>query len=186
MPTLGSVTQPSTEKSESPRESMVVRDKDIFVRESMIGGTASGETRQCSPSRSDLDSKVQMSQHHHEQAISGSITDGHNPPPTQRSNSGRKSAECWPDMAQIATEIEIDERPSQMTDLVLDNLWAMITECSRARTREIERRLEAGVIKRIRHIHCCFCHASNAFPGGKCAAMFCQHPRCETCIEAGA
>ena len=87
MPSLDPVAHgaglPSTEKSESSRNSMVLRDKDRSVQESEIGWTAFGGTRQCSPNRSDLDSRDRKWDHGHTQAILVSVTGGHDLPPTQ-------------------------------------------------------------------------------------------------------
>lgn len=86
------------------------------------------------------------------------------------------------DEAQRATEKEIDQNPSQMTNFDPDEARAIATKYKQDRAREIQRRLEAGEIKRIKNINCCRCYTWSGFPGGKCVDMYCQHRCCGTCL----
>ncbi|KAL8765918.1 MAG: hypothetical protein Q9209_007161 [Squamulea sp. 1 TL-2023] len=170
MPSLDSVTYgaglPSTEKSENPRNSMVFRDKGRSVQESETGWTASEETRQCSPNRSELDNRDRKWDHDNTQAISGSTTGGHDPLLTQWSKSVQRPAEFQNDEARRAAEIEIDQDPLQMINFDPDEARAMVTKYIEDRARETQRRLDAKEIKRIKMTNCCRCHSWSVFSDG--------------------
>ena len=189
MPSLDPVAHgaglPPTEKSESLRNSMMLREKDRPVQKAEIGWSALEETRQSSPNRSDLDGRDRKGDHDHIQAILRSTTGGHNPPPAQRSKSMQVSTENWYDEAQRAAEKEIDQSPFQMIDIDLDNARAIVTGQRRDRARKSQRRLEAGEIKRMKNINCCRCHTWSGFPDGKCVDEYCQHKCCEICLLIG-
>lgn len=173
MPSLASAHEaglPSTDKSESPRNFMVPRDKDRSIQQSE---TASGKTRQSSRDRSDLDSRDRKWDHVHKQAIFGSITD-------IEEQICAKTCGSWNDEAQGAADKEIDQSPFEMIDFDPE---AIATRYKRVRQRETQRRFDTGEIKCVEKINCCRCKAWSAFPGGKCADICCQHKCCETCRQ---